>query len=247
MHKSLSVILCICQLSFGLLPVLADNGSIQNKVSTVESSNTDEAGRLAASAQILSSQGQFADAEPQFKKALSMWDEKAPKNLVEKAGCLGNLALLYATQGKFEQAIPLYKEALLIEEAPDVVKSGNKSLPTLHAITLDNLAQAHRLSGQLDAAEPLYRQALTIEEQILAPDDFDMAITRNNLSLLYIKQKNYKAAEELILKSLPVLRGRLGVDNADYLKCVGYYCDLLHNTNRDEKAAEVRKDSGASI
>ena len=45
-------------------------------------------------------------------------------------------------------------------------------------------------------AEDMYKQALEIDEKILSPEHPDVALTLNNLALLYVDQERYDEAED---------------------------------------------------
>ena len=83
------------------------------------------------------SMGDFAKAEPLFKKALAIRERNLGPNDLQVAVSLDNLAGLYADMGDFAKAEPLYKRALKIREQnladdhPDVAVSLN-NLATLY-------------------------------------------------------------------------------------------------------------------
>ena len=65
-------------------------------------------------------QGQYAQAEPLYKRALAIWEKALGPDHPDVATSLNNLAELYGTQGQYAQAEPLYKRALAIDEKASV-------------------------------------------------------------------------------------------------------------------------------
>ena len=76
-------------------------------------------------------QGQYAQAEPLYKRSLAIWEKALGPDHPDVATSLNNLAVLYHTQGQYAQAEPLYKRSLAIREKalgpdhPDVATSLN--------------------------------------------------------------------------------------------------------------------------
>jgi tetratricopeptide (TPR) repeat protein len=76
-------------------------------------------------------QGKYSEAEPLYKRALAIKEEKLGHDHPDTATSLNNLAALYKNQGKYSEAEPLYKRALAIREQklghnhPDTVNTRN--------------------------------------------------------------------------------------------------------------------------
>ena len=134
---------------------------------------------LDAHATILQKMGQYADAEPLFRRALAIDEKALGKDHPDVASSLNNLALLLYSQGKYGEAEPLYRRALAIREKalgpdhPDVAKS------------LNNLAALLDSQGKYAATEPLFRRALAIDEKALGKDHPTTVGIRKNLNSLH--------------------------------------------------------------
>ncbi len=77
----------------------------------------EEAGRLLNQAAVFCHErGQYADAEPLFKRSLVIREKELGPNHPEVATSLNNLAELYRIQGKYTEAELLYKRSLDIRE-----------------------------------------------------------------------------------------------------------------------------------
>jgi tetratricopeptide (TPR) repeat protein/transcriptional regulator with XRE-family HTH domain len=66
-----------------------------------------------------------------------------------------------------------------------------------------------------EQAESLEQQALDIREQVLRPDDLDMAVSFDNLGFLSYEQGKYEQAEPLFQKAISIQEQALGPDHPD--------------------------------
>jgi tetratricopeptide (TPR) repeat protein len=136
-------------------------------------------------------QGDYAKAEPLYKRSLAILEKALGPDHPDVAMSLNNLALLYDTQGDYAKAEPLIKRSLAIWEKalgpdhPDVARG------------LNNLAELYKTQGDYVKAEPLYKRSLAIWEKALGPDHPDVALSLNNLAGLYRATKRPAEAEEL--------------------------------------------------
>ena len=124
--------------------------------------------------------GDYAKAEPLYKRALAIREKALGPDHPDTAQSLNNLALLYDSMGDYAKAEPLYKRALAIRE---------KALGPEHpdtAQSLNNLAKLYYSMGDYAKAEPLYQRALAIYEKALGPEHPDTATSLNNLAFLNV-------------------------------------------------------------
>ncbi|MCX7003949.1 MAG: tetratricopeptide repeat protein, partial [bacterium] len=128
---------------------------------------------------VYKAQGQYAAAEPLYKRALAIDEKAVGPDHPAVATDLNNLAVLYYSQGQYAAAEPLLRRALAIRDKvlgpdhPDV------------AANVNNLAALYKAQGQYAAAEPLYKRALAIREKALGQDHPYVAQSLNNLAALY--------------------------------------------------------------
>jgi tetratricopeptide (TPR) repeat protein len=150
---------------------------------------------------------EYAQAEPLYWSAMTIYEKVLGPEHQETATSLNNLASLLQDQGKYAEAEPLYRRALEIKE---------KILGPEHpstATSLNNLALLLKTQGKYDEVERLYRRALAIDERSLGADHPDTAIDLNNLALLYYAQGKYDDAEPLHRRALAIDEKVLGVDH----------------------------------
>jgi tetratricopeptide (TPR) repeat protein len=100
--------------------------------------------------------GQYAEAEPLYKRALEIREKALGKDHPLTATNLNNLAGLYDSQGKYAEAEPLYKRALTIFEAALGPEQPNV------AIVLDNYAVLLRKMKREEEAAKLEARAREI-------------------------------------------------------------------------------------
>ena len=181
---------------------------------------------LDAHATILQKMGQYADAEPLFRRALAIDEKALGKDHPDVASSLNNLALLLYSQGKYGEAEPLCRRALAIHE-----KALGKDHPDV-AIDLNNFALLLYSQGKYGEAEPLYRRALVIREKALGPDHPDVATSLNNLAELLRAEGKYADAEPLFRRALAIDEKALGKDHPDVAIDLNNFALLLYSQGK---------------
>ena len=117
--------------------VEAAKQTLQNDEQSLSPDDPKIARSLSLLAMLYKYKGQYAQAEPLFKRALTIDEKVFGEDDASVAIILGNLAELYIHQGQYAQAEPLFKRALAIDEKnfgrdhPDVA-ADMKNINTLH-------------------------------------------------------------------------------------------------------------------
>src|SRR5579883_2813991 len=179
----------------------------------------------------LHDRGDYAQAEPLYRRALTIREQALGPLHPLTATSLNNLAELYHAQGKYAHAEPLYQRARTIRE---------QALGPLHpdtATSLNNLAELYRAQGKYAQAEPLLQRALAILEQALGPLHPDTATSLNNLAELYHTQGDYAQAEPFLQRALAILEQALGPLHPDTATSLNNLAELYH-TQGDYAQAE---------
>ena len=65
---------------------------------------------------LLQTQGQLAEAQPYYARALAIWEKVLGPEHPNTALSLNNLAELYRMQGRYAEALPFYQRALASRE-----------------------------------------------------------------------------------------------------------------------------------
>ena len=180
-------------------------------------------------------QGQYAQAEPLYQRAMAIREEALGPEHPAVAISLNGLAGLYRTQGQYAQAEPLYKRALAIQEKalgpehPDVATSRN------------NVALLYCNQGQYAQAEPLYKRALAIQEKALGPEHPAVATSLNNLAGLYHNQGQYAQARPLYKRALAIREKALGLEHPDMANSLNNVALLYCNQDQYAQAEPLYK------
>ena len=175
--------------------------------------------------------GDYAAADPLFRRALAIYEKTLGPDHRDVAAGLDNLASLLQDKGDYAAAEPLYRRALAIDE---------KTLGLYHpevATDLNNLALLLKIKGDYAAAEPLFRRALAIGEKTLGPEHPHVATRLNNLAALLVNKGDYAAAEPLYRRALAIDEKTLGPDHPDVATCLNNLA-LLLRAKGDYAAAE---------
>jgi tetratricopeptide (TPR) repeat protein len=161
--------------------------------------DADNADYLNQAALLRDKIGLYQEAEPLFKKALTIRKQTLGENHADTAQSYHNIAYNLNKQGRYDEAEPIYHKALAIrkqtlgENHPDTAESYN------------NIATNLYYQGRYEEAEPLHRQALAIEKQELGENHPSTARSYNNIAYNLNKQGRYEEAEPLFKKAIAVM------------------------------------------
>jgi CHAT domain-containing protein/tetratricopeptide (TPR) repeat protein len=150
-------------------------------------------------AELYSSMGEYAKAEPLHIAARDIWKRVLGEEHPAYATSLDNLAGLYQSMGEYAKAEPLFVEArdirkrVLGEEHPD------------YATSLNNLAVLYKSRGEYVKAETLMVEARSIDKRMLGEEHPHYALSLRNLAGLYQSIGEYAKAEPLVEQSFEVL------------------------------------------
>lgn len=136
-------------------------------------------------------------AEPLYKQALKIREQKFGEENPAVVISLNNLAELYSIQGKYALAEPLYQRALTISGQALSLNVAN-AVDVIH--NLKRVAEFYMTQGDYRQAEPLYQRALALSKQTLNP--VYVVHSLNNLALFYQHQGKYAQAEVLLKQVL---------------------------------------------
>ena len=165
-------------------------------------------------------QGQYADAEPLYRRSLVIRERCLGAGNLDVAQSLNNLALLYSTQGRYTEAEPLFKQSLAIRER--VLGAGHPYV----AMSLNNLGELYRLQGRYGEAETRLKRSLVIKEGEQNPNPVSLAWTLDHLSLLHVAQGKYDEAEALEQRSLAIREKVFGSGAPDVAQSLNNLAEL---------------------
>jgi CHAT domain-containing protein len=175
--------------------------------------------------------GDYARAEPLYKKSLAIVEKTYGPNHPHVARGLNNLAGLYDSLGDYARAEPLYKRSLAIKE-----KAFGAKHPSI-AISLNNLAGLYTNLGDYPRAEALYKKSLGIMEDVSGPNHPDVGKILNSLAMLYWSIGDYTRSMQLLKRSLAIKEKTLGPEHPNVAKSLTNLAALY--TTLDDYAGAV--------
>ena len=149
-------------------------------------------------AKLYTVQSRYAEAEPLFKRSLTMRVNTIGPINADVARSLTNLGKTYQLEGKYSEAESLLKRSMAVLEESKGVKHAH------YAMALADLAKLYDEQHKLTAAEKLYTQALEIQQKSLGDNSPAVAETLNGLARSKSEQYDYSAAEPLYKQALKI-------------------------------------------
>jgi tetratricopeptide (TPR) repeat protein len=193
----------------------------------------DDAGILAPAALLMSQLGRLLEAkalhneaEPLYRRALTIDEESLGPEHLNVAIHLNNLAYLLQDTSRLVEAEEIMRRAIIIFE-----KNLESNDPRV-AIAINNLASLLADTKRFDEAEPLMRQALGIAEENFEPDHPTIAIRLNNLANLLHQTKRYTEAEPLMRRALTIDEKKFGPEHPKVATRLNNLATLLQHTGR---------------
>jgi tetratricopeptide (TPR) repeat protein len=210
--------------------------------------------------------GQYGDAEPWLRRAITVAERTVDAQLL--AGALNNLAVLFKYTGNFDEGERLYLRALSLAEEnsaqaatlyhnlggldhargrfesaePHARRAVEIRARLLGDDHLDTLADACALAGVLDGlaryteSEPIYRRALAAFERLLGPEHYEIAVNLNNLAGVRWSLGDAVEAEVLYRRALEMKRRLLGPDHPDTAVTGHNLASMLEDLGRTAEA-----------
>ena len=104
----------------------------------------------------------------------------------------------------------------------------------------DEVKELYRI-GKYDRAVLVAKKALEVAEENVGPDHPDVAVSLNNLALLYKTQGHYAQAESLYKPALEIKEQALGPDHPSVATSLENLAGLYRDKNRDKEAEALEK------
>jgi CHAT domain-containing protein len=194
-----------------------------------------EAAALRQQAKALFEQGKFTEAEPLYRRALTLAEQAKGQDSIEAADVLDDLGQVAREEGRYGEAEPLLKQSLAIREQ----KLGAQDLEV--ASSLNNLGALYLVQGRYAEAEPLNRRALEIQEKALGPDHPQVATSLNNIAYDLRRLGRFAEAEPLAQRALALAEKTLGPDNPTTAGYANNLAALYMNMGRLSEAEPLAK------
>ena len=100
--------------------------------------------------------------------------------------------------------------------------------------------ELHR-AGKYDRAVVVAQKALEVAENSVGADHPDVALSLNNLAVLYLHQGQYASAEPLCKRALAIHEKALGPDHPSVATSLGNLAGLYRATERTEEAKKLER------
>jgi tetratricopeptide (TPR) repeat protein len=185
---------------------------------------------LDGSGDYLDDRGRYTEAEPLYRRALTIREKLLGPDHPDSAASLNRLAALCRHQGRYTEAELLYRRALAIRE---------KSFGPVHldtAATLNNLALLYDNQGRYAEAERLYQRVLAIHEKALGSEHPSAATGLNNLASLYHNQGRFADAEPLYRRAVAIKEKAFGSEHPDTATSLNNLALLYGDQSRYDEA-----------
>ncbi|MCK4463513.1 MAG: tetratricopeptide repeat protein, partial [Candidatus Omnitrophica bacterium] len=175
----------------------------------------------------------YKDAEPLYRRGLSIYEKNFGKDHPNVATGLCSLAGLLRLNDRMDEAEPLMRRALAIDEK----RLGNDH-PNV-AMGLSSLARLLKYVNRLVESEPLMRRALSINEKNFGKEHPKTASDLSNLAGLFSSTNRLAEAEQLMRKALSINEKSLGKDHPNVALNLNNIAILLKDTNRIDEAESL--------
>src|SRR5262249_39487693 len=171
---------------------------------------------LTAQANNLYAREKYAQAEPLYKRVLSIKEKK--KQGSKEADIVEAIRPLAVTL--FEKRRSEWRDSL-VEHAIEILEKSNQPEDLTAPLTfLNDLAGELRDQGNDDEAGLLYKRAEGIAEKHFGPDDSRLAEALTGQAGNFYARKKYAQAEPLYNRVLSIKEKKQGSKNADVVETI---------------------------
>lgn len=188
---------------------------------------------------LLLTKGDYAGAEPLYRKALPVYRRglvEGSIDLPQFLRILNELGMLLERKGETQKAESFLHEGLELSR----VLSGRERV--LVALMLNNLGLVRERQANMNEAEVLYRQAIEEFHRLPGRKRAELAYSLSNLGDILKTKHQYAEAERLVREGLDVVQMLYGQTNPVIINSLQSHVHLLYLTGDYEKAeAEIRK------
>ena len=177
-------------------------------------------------------------AEDFFRGALSIRRQVLGDKHPDYAQSLQNLGSIYQQEGHYLQALPLFRQALYINEHAFGPSHPNVASSHTSIGGLLQLMGSSHYNESVDHYKKAY--AIYLAKLTDAKPDSDLALTCNDLAIVYVKLRRYKEAEEMYLESVKHYSGCFGPDHADVAQALKNLGSFYANPASIDKAKAIQ-------
>ena len=187
---------------------------------------------------LLTLKGEYREAEPLLRKALSLRQDALGTETELIADTLNNLGLLRFATGSLDSAVDLLEQAAALR---DTAATNWKRL----ADTDNNLGLVYRAVGRDSDAAQHYQQALERRREALGPWHPDVAQSLNNLAVLRLSAGRHGEAAEAAEAALQIRAKALGERHPDYAQSLNNLAVIEQTGGNYDRALQLAEQSAA--
>ncbi len=138
----------------------------------------------------------------------------------------------------FQTASPVFAQGSRSKPSESKTSEASKTDGARSTIgtKFDRRAEKFRLKGMYKQAEPVMKRSLSYKEQRVGPDTPEVAVSLNNLAMLYQEQSQYAKAEPLHLRALAIRVKALGLDHHEVAETLRNLTALYKAQDQQAKA-----------
>jgi tetratricopeptide (TPR) repeat protein len=188
---------------------------------------------LSGLGDVYSEREEYQKAEGAYSQALSLWKQLSDAS--NSALMLHNLGMLRAYQGKNDGGLTLLTLAL------GFVQSASPADPAVTAQVLNGIGMVQYRLDNNGKAEKSFNDALEIVRE--SNVTFNVAGVLNNLGAVYLRQRKYKQAEDLLNRALQIKEAQESPSDPDLIPELTTLGAIYTETGRYVDAEEKYKRS----
>ena len=198
------------------------------------------ASALSAIGSIHRLQGEFEDAEEQYRTAIKMLKSQGQSGQRDLAEVTLNLADVLGEQGDLSEALEASSAGLKMIEKIDGPDSAQ------YATATNNHGQLLSHLGQMDDAEKTLTKSLALHKKIYGDQHFEYATSLVNLALLNAARGNSELAVAQNREALDILIKQVNADHPSLAQVQGNLGQLLNELGQHEEAKTLLEASLAT-
>lgn len=177
-------------------------------------------------------------AEDFFRGALSIRRSILGEKHPDYAQSLQNLGSIYQQERAYAQALPLFKQALAINIASFGPKHPNVASSYTSIGGMLQLMGSQHYEDSVDHYKKAH--AIYVSKLTLGKPDSDLALTCNDLAIVFVKMGRTQEAEEMYLDSLKHYTGCFGPNHSDVAQALKNIGTFYANPTSYDKAKSTQ-------
>lgn len=190
-------------------------------------------GMFATMMSVSTTQKRYNEAEPLYKKVISIDEQSLGPDHPGLAADLNNLALLYVSQKKWADAEPLLSRAVAIYNKA----YGADNLVSV--TTRTNLAETLLNLGRFQDADKEYRAALDGARKVRVGGQYQVAKILNAIGYMNFQQGNLSSADAAYAEAVDASEKAFGSNSKMYAACLDDYSKVLRAENKAADAEQM--------